>query len=162
MPMSNRNKNLCHTAVRFAQDSQFKTVEVAKVRKATGIKHASTVLAKHGYYFGLRSIGRGLYGLKRYVCPKCGGYNPGLLMAQGQDCGNCKPKNFYTALNELPDYIGGYDSFSHHTPADLAWLVLLQMDLYNEGEDTEIKTKAMYRRCKKYVDKWIGQTVDGI
>ena len=62
---------------------------------------------------------------------------------------------FQQALKELPDFILGYDSFAHRDPDDLAWLVLLQIDLWHEGEDSEIKTVKQLNQCIDYVETWI-------
>lgn len=55
------------------------------------------------------------------------------------------------AEKEMPALIGGIDYWYHKTPADLGWLVLLQLDLYFEGEDSEIKTKGDLKRCQRYL-----------
>jgi len=61
---------------------------------------------------------------------------------------------FEKAYKELPAYCNGYDSLYHKTANDLAWLVLLQIDLFDEGEDSEIRNIRQYNQCKKYVKKW--------
>ena len=66
---------------------------------------------------------------------------------------------FELALGELPQCIQGYDALSHFTPEDLAWLVLLQVDLYHEGEDSEIHTKTELRECERYVRKYAGSNI---
>ena len=61
---------------------------------------------------------------------------------------------FEKAYAEMPDYISGYDPFNHKTADDLGWLVLLQCDLYEEGEESDIRTKAMYRRSLAFANKY--------
>lgn len=65
--------------------------------------------------------------------------------------------SFELALDDLPNCINGYDSFNHKTKNDLAWLVQLQIDLKDEGEDSEIKTKAQLKQCKAYVEGWMNR-----
>lgn len=62
--------------------------------------------------------------------------------------------DFNKAMGELPNYIGGYDPFVHKTPNDLAWVVSLQVDLFDEGEDSEVRTAAMRKRCVRYIRRW--------
>ena len=61
---------------------------------------------------------------------------------------------FEKAFDAMPDYITGYDPFYHKTAEDLGWLVLLQCDLYEEGEESDIRTQSMYRRCLGFVNKY--------
>ncbi len=58
---------------------------------------------------------------------------------------------FKTALNRLPACIHGYDWAYHKTPEDLGWLVLLQVDLIHEGEDSEIRNNRDYKACQNYL-----------
>lgn len=60
------------------------------------------------------------------------------------------------ALKKLPRCCAGtYDPHWHKTPADLAFMVLLQMDLYEEErEASDIRNKAEYERCKRYAEQW--------
>lgn len=61
---------------------------------------------------------------------------------------------FKKALKTIPRCIKGFDYFVHKSPADLAWLVLLQVDLYKEGDDSEIKTISELRQCELYVARY--------
>jgi len=61
---------------------------------------------------------------------------------------------FDAAFKELPKCCRGFDPWYHKTCSDLAWLVLLQVDLYDENEDSEIKNMREYQQCKRYVAKW--------
>jgi hypothetical protein len=61
---------------------------------------------------------------------------------------------FEEALKNMPECIYGYDPFNHKTANDLAWLVLLQIDLFQEGEDSEIRTKSDLIKCKNFVKKY--------
>lgn len=76
MPMAHRNRDLCYTAARLCQNNESKTVSVAEVKHVTGVNHAATVLGKHSWFFGLRKIKRGVYGLKRHYCQRCKKYDP--------------------------------------------------------------------------------------
>ncbi len=58
---------------------------------------------------------------------------------------------FKTAFNRLPACIGGFDAFNHKTVEDLGWLVLLEVDLYHEGEETDIRNRRDYKACQNYL-----------
>jgi hypothetical protein len=64
-------------------------------------------------------------------------------------------QEFKTALYELPNCITGYDALTHLTPDDLAWLVLLQIDLREEGEESDIKTNRQLVQCRRYVARYL-------
>lgn len=55
------------------------------------------------------------------------------------------PKNFPTCC------MGGYDPLQHKTEEDLRALVLHEIDLYEEDEESEIKTPAQYKECKYFI-----------
>ena len=50
--------------------------------------------------------------------------------------------------------IGGFDPLSHTSPGDLWSLVLLEVDLFDEGEETDIKSRRQYAMAKRYLRKW--------
>ena len=63
---------------------------------------------------------------------------------------------YQRAVKKLPRCVAGnYDPHYHKTPADLAFMVLIQMDIYEaEPENSDIRNKAEYGRCQRYVATW--------
>lgn len=61
---------------------------------------------------------------------------------------------FQKAFDEMPLCVGGFDGLRHDSPADCAWLVQMQVDLWDEGEESDIKTKRQYEQCKRYLTKY--------
>jgi hypothetical protein len=67
-------------------------------------------------------------------------------------------RNFEDALAALPDFIGGIDLLGQHRCiSDLMFRVQHEMDLFTEGEPSEIsvegsprKTINRYRACRDY------------
>ena len=87
MPIANRNKNMLNHAAYLASQHPDKQVQVKEIVRTTGIDHASTVLSKHGWYFGLMPISRGVYGLRLYHCLDCKGFCPrGTVKGRCLDC----------------------------------------------------------------------------
>lgn len=65
-----------------------------------------------------------------------------------------KSREFKQALKAMPRCIGGIDPWIHETPADLAFLALLQLDLYEEGEESDIRTRRQYLAAKRFVSRY--------
>lgn len=62
-------------------------------------------------------------------------------------------KDMAQAVREF--FIDGYDPLGQHkTPSDLAFSMLLELDLLNEGEENELTTPAKVARAKRFVEKW--------
>jgi len=54
-------------------------------------------------------------------------------------------------------FIGGYDPVGQHkTPNDLAFSMLHEIDLYEEGEPNELDTPAKVGKAKAFVRRWSG------
>jgi hypothetical protein len=71
----------------------------------------------------------------------------------------CRRRNamtqFEKALKQLPDCIGGLDLVGHHkTVSDLVYLVQFEMDLYYEGETTDIQNSRDLLACQRFVGIW--------
>lgn len=60
--------------------------------------------------------------------------------------------DFDKAFKKLPSFITGFDQFHHKTAEDLGWLVLLQIDLYKEGEESDITNHRQLKQAEKYID----------
>jgi hypothetical protein len=70
----------------------------------------------------------------------------------GSDCTGApehKSATFEKALKRF--FIGGYDSAQHRTAPDLAWAMLHELDLYEEGEENELPTAKLRARAKAFV-----------
>jgi hypothetical protein len=58
------------------------------------------------------------------------------------------------ALKAMPNFlIASYDPLSHRTIGDLAFMVQHEIDLHEEGEESEIRTLAQYRAAQRYLAK---------
>ena len=56
------------------------------------------------------------------------------------------------ALRKAPGHlIGGYDPWEHKTADDIGWLVLREVDLYDEGEETEVKNERDRMKALRFV-----------
>ena len=51
---------------------------------------------------------------------------------------------------KYPNWWTGFDPFHHKTQSDIDWSILHEVDLYREGEDSDIKTKAQLKEAKVY------------
>jgi hypothetical protein len=59
---------------------------------------------------------------------------------------------FAQAKQRLPIALAGsFDPQTHKTIADLAFLARFELDLYEQGEETDIRDRAEYRRVKRYL-----------
>lgn len=59
---------------------------------------------------------------------------------------------FAAAMRRLPRCCaGGFDPGSHKTVADLRALVQHEIDLHDEGDETEIATAADLRACARFL-----------
>lgn len=63
-------------------------------------------------------------------------------------------QDYRKALNNLPRCIGGIDYAYHVTVDDLVFLVEHEINLFNEGEESDIYTQTQLKQCSRYVDKW--------
>lgn len=61
---------------------------------------------------------------------------------------------FEKAFKAMPRCVGGFDALTHFNVDDLVFLTQLQMDLFEEGEESDIKNRRQYEQCKKYVQTW--------
>jgi hypothetical protein len=76
----------------------------------------------------------------------------GVCEHHGSDCtGAPDPKlvTFEKALKRF--FISGYDSAQHRTAQDLAWAMLHELDLHEEGEENELPTSRLRARAKAFV-----------
>lgn len=64
-----------------------------------------------------------------------------------------KKTKFESALNRVPECCGAYDSFYHHTIDDLRYMVQLEVDLWAEGEESDILSVKQLNECKRFI-KW--------
>jgi hypothetical protein len=58
-----------------------------------------------------------------------------------------KPLTFAQLVDRMPAALGGLDPLSHKTPDDLAWMARHEIDLYEEGEESDIGSAADLRRA---------------
>jgi hypothetical protein len=59
---------------------------------------------------------------------------------------------FNDALKRLPICIGGLDPLRHRTIDDLRWLVIFEIDLYEEGdEQTDIRNQRDLAACRRFL-----------
>lgn len=62
---------------------------------------------------------------------------------------------FEAALRDLPLAVfGSYDALYHKTVSDLVWIAQHELDLYEEGEETDIRSKAQVAQVRKFIAKW--------
>ena len=62
---------------------------------------------------------------------------------------------FAKALDEIPDQVvGSYDPQSHTKIDDLMWISLHELDMYDEGEESDIKNAWDRKKVVKYMKKW--------
>jgi hypothetical protein len=67
-----------------------------------------------------------------------------------------RPITFAQALRRLPGFAwNSYDPEYHKRPVDLAWIVLHEIDLYEEGQDgAEITSGRQVAQGRKYI-AWV-------
>jgi len=59
---------------------------------------------------------------------------------------------FEKAFNSMPKcLVAGYDSFHHKSVKDLWWMARIQLDLYEEDEDSDIVTDKDLRHVKNWM-----------
>lgn len=63
---------------------------------------------------------------------------------------------FEKALEEMPDCLMGYDPFQQKTIDDLIWMGQHEIDLYEEGEETDIENKRQLGQVRKWMSKMRG------
>ena len=51
-------------------------------------------------------------------------------------------KAFRVALAKMPTFMGGFDPCQHTTLEDLRWMTIHEVDLYEEGEESDIRSAA--------------------
>jgi hypothetical protein len=63
-------------------------------------------------------------------------------------------KNFQEAISAMPGaVIGNFDPIGHTNTGDLAWIAQHELDMYQEGEETDITSEAEAFRVRAYRDK---------
>ena len=62
--------------------------------------------------------------------------------------------NFDCAYRELPRCVSGFDPCYHKTADQLAFLALHELDMYEEDEDSDIKTQGDARTVRAYIKRW--------
>lgn len=62
--------------------------------------------------------------------------------------------NHLDAMSALPLCCGGYDPAYHTTVADLVDLVAWELTLHDEGEESDITTKADLAQCRLFIRKY--------
>lgn len=68
-----------------------------------------------------------------------------------------KPMTFEQARKALPGTVLlNLDPMTHTTVDDLAFIAQFELDLYEEGEPTEIKTAAQANAVRRYIAKCKG------
>lgn len=50
--------------------------------------------------------------------------------------------------------IGGFDSLNHTSVNDLWFLVLREIDLFDEGEETDIKDARQLNKARRFIAKY--------
>jgi hypothetical protein len=59
---------------------------------------------------------------------------------------------FYAAFHRLPMcVVGNFDALTHKTVADLRYIVQHELDMFREGQETDILTKRDERLCRKFL-----------
>lgn len=66
--------------------------------------------------------------------------------------------NFEKARKQVPGCCLGFDAFQHKTISDLVFMVQHEIDLYDEGETTDIEDRDDLRQCRAFVARWRGIT----
>src|ERR1035437_4295126 len=67
---------------------------------------------------------------------------------------NARFNNFNDALKAMPASVAGnYDTFSHKTLGDLAYIAQHELDMFREGQETDIKSASEAKRVMSYRDK---------
>lgn len=60
--------------------------------------------------------------------------------------------NFEQALKKMPDCaMGNFDPLVHKTIPDLRYCVQHELDLHDEGEETDIKTPSQVAACREFL-----------
>lgn len=54
----------------------------------------------------------------------------------------------------MPRCVGGYDPMSHKMVNDLVWLARHELDLYQEGEETDIRTSKQAQAVRSFIQKF--------
>lgn len=56
---------------------------------------------------------------------------------------------------EIPMCVmGSYDPLTHLTQKDISWLVRHELDLYEEGEDTDIKNPRQAQAARRFLERY--------
>ncbi len=59
---------------------------------------------------------------------------------------------FYAAFHRLPMcVVGNFDPLVHKTVADLRYIVRHELDMFEEGQETDIRTKRSEQACRKFL-----------
>lgn len=62
---------------------------------------------------------------------------------------------FHQAYKEFDQInIGGFDALAHKTAGDLVFLVRHELDLYEESEENDFKTRRQVTLAKRFISKW--------
>ncbi len=64
--------------------------------------------------------------------------------------------NFQKAAKQVPACCLGFDQFQHKTISDLVFMVQHEVDLYEEDDESDIRTKAQLTACKNFIARWRG------
>lgn len=63
---------------------------------------------------------------------------------------------FKQALRAFPKFLMSFDALSHKTTSDLVFLARHELDLYEEGEETDIRTPAELAKVRQFVRAYGG------
>lgn len=62
-------------------------------------------------------------------------------------------ETFANVVKQMPVCLGGYDALAMTTLADLAAMTQFEIDLYAEGEESDIRSSRDLRSCRQYLRK---------
>lgn len=62
---------------------------------------------------------------------------------------------FEKAFQEMPECaMGNYDPLEHKTVEDLVFCAQHELDMYEEGEETDISTTRQVKQVRAFIAKW--------
>lgn len=64
---------------------------------------------------------------------------------------------FKQALKTMPSCVNGFDPMTHTRIEDLAWLTQHELDLYLEGEDSDIRNQKDLGKAKAFYQLLTGK-----
>lgn len=70
------------------------------------------------------------------------------------------PPNYHVAIKRMPRcLVAGFDPLDKTTVAGIWWYARITLDIHEEGDECDIRTKAQANAVTKYLN-WLGGTTD--